>query len=87
MKRRWDVVTVGEIYIDHVFSGLTELAASRRRGLHSQLLARAGWGGCHHRLRHLACLGRRTAVFGVVGETDVPWIAAVLANSMWRQMA
>jgi sugar/nucleoside kinase (ribokinase family) len=22
MKKRWDVVTVGEIYIDHVFSGL-----------------------------------------------------------------
>ena len=22
MTKRWDVVTVGEIYIDHVFSGL-----------------------------------------------------------------
>ncbi len=22
MKKRWDAITVGEIYIDHVFSGL-----------------------------------------------------------------
>jgi sugar/nucleoside kinase (ribokinase family) len=73
MTKRWDVVTVGEIYIDHVFSGLQNWPLPGEEIFTRNYLRELG-GGAAITACGLGRLNRRTAVFGVVGEVEEPWI-------------
>jgi sugar/nucleoside kinase (ribokinase family) len=75
MNKTWDVITVGEIYVDHVFSGFSDwpepgcevFAPSYKREL---------GGGAAITACALARLERRVAVFGVVGCEEFDWIVS-----------
>jgi sugar/nucleoside kinase (ribokinase family) len=71
--KRWDAVTVGEIYIDHVFSGLTNWPQPGEEVFTRDYLRELG-GGAAITACGLGLLGRSTAVFGVVGEVEADWI-------------
>jgi sugar/nucleoside kinase (ribokinase family) len=73
MKKLWDVVTVGEIYVDHVFSGLANWPLPGEEIFTSNYLRELG-GGAAITACGLGRLGRRTAVFGVVGEVECNWM-------------
>jgi sugar/nucleoside kinase (ribokinase family) len=73
MSRRWDAVTVGEIYTDHVFSGLLNWPIPGEEIFTRNYLRELG-GGAAITACGLGLLGRKTAVFGVVGEVECRWI-------------
>ena len=73
MTKRWDAVTVGEIYIDHVFSGLLNWPCPGEEVFTRNYLRELG-GGAAITACGLGLLGRSTAVFGVVGEIEAAWI-------------
>jgi sugar/nucleoside kinase (ribokinase family) len=79
MTKRWDVVTVGEIYIDHVFSGLQNWPLPGEEVFTRNYLRELG-GGAAITACGLGLLGRKTAVFGVVGEVEQAWIRQRLAD-------
>ena len=79
MTKRWDVVTVGEIYIDHVFSGLLNWPGPGEEIFTRNYLRELG-GGAAISACGLGLLGRRTAIFGVVGEVEEQWIKRRLAE-------
>jgi sugar/nucleoside kinase (ribokinase family) len=74
MSKRWDVATVGEIYIDHVFSGLPGWPRPGEEVFTKNYLCEVG-GGAAITACALGLLGRTTAIFGVVGAEDAAWIA------------
>ena len=73
MIKRWDAVTVGEIYIDHVFSGLPNWPRPGEEIFTRNYLRELG-GGAAITACGLSLLGRKTAVFGVVGDVEGDWI-------------
>lgn len=73
MKKRWDVVTVGQIYCDHVFSGLAKWPRPGEEIFTPHYLTELG-GGAAITACGLGRLGRKTAVFGVIGEQESAWI-------------
>ncbi len=73
MTKVWDAVTVGEIYIDHVFSGLQNWPRPGEEIFTRNYLRELG-GGAAITACGLGLLGRKTAVFGVVGEVESVWI-------------
>lgn len=73
MIKRWDAVTVGEIYIDHVFSGLLSWPQPGEEVFTRNYLRELG-GGAAITACGLGRLGRRTAALGVVGEVESAWI-------------
>jgi sugar/nucleoside kinase (ribokinase family) len=73
MTKRWDAVTVGEIYIDHVFSGLPKWPNPGEEIFTRNYLKELG-GGAAITACGLGLLGRKTAVFGVVGRVEAEWI-------------
>jgi len=79
MTKRWDAVTVGEIYIDHVFSGLQNWPLPGEEIFTRNYLRELG-GGAAITACGLGRLNRKTAVFGVVGEVEEPWIKRRLGD-------
>jgi len=79
MTRRWDAVTVGQIYIDHVFSGLQSWPGPGEEVFTRNYLRELG-GGAAITACGLGRLGRKTAVFGVVGEVEAEWISRRLGD-------
>ena len=73
MTKRWDAVTVGEIYTDHVFSGLLSWPRPGEEVFTRNYLRELG-GGAAITACGLGLLGRKTAVFGVIGEVEGEWI-------------
>jgi len=73
MKKRWDVVTVGEIYVDHVFSHLINWPLPGEEIFTRNYLREMG-GGAAITACGLGRLGRSTAVFGVVGNVECAWM-------------
>jgi sugar/nucleoside kinase (ribokinase family) len=73
MTKYWEVATVGEIYIDHVFSGLQNWSQPGEEVYTRDYVHELG-GGAAITACALGRLGRRTAVFGVVGEVENAWI-------------
>lgn len=73
MTKRWDAVTVGEIYIDHVFSGLLHWPGPGEEVFTRNYLRELG-GGAAITACGLGLLDRKTAVFGVVGDVEGEWI-------------
>lgn len=73
MIKRWDAVTVGEIYIDHVFSGLLNWPRPGEEVFTRNYTRELG-GGAAITACGLGLLDRKTAVFGVVGDIEGEWI-------------
>lgn len=68
----YDVAVVGEIYADHVFSGFHAWPQPGEEAL-AQDYARELGGGAVNTACGLARLGRRTRLFGCIGEADLGW--------------
>jgi len=79
MTKRWDAVTVGEIYIDHVFSGLPKWPQPGEEIFTPNYLKELG-GGAAITACGLGLLGRKAAVFGVVGQVEADWIKQRLTD-------
>lgn len=79
MTKCWDVVTVGEIYIDHVFSGLKSWSQPGEEVFTRNYLRELG-GGAAITACSLGRLGRKTAAFGVVGEDEEAWVKQRLSE-------
>jgi sugar/nucleoside kinase (ribokinase family) len=79
MTKRWDVATVGEIYIDHVFSGLKSWPRPGEEIFTPNYVRELG-GGAAITACGLGLLDRRTAIFGAVGEVEESWIKTRLGD-------
>lgn len=75
--KRWDAVVVGEIFVDHVFSGF-ERWPQPGEEIHTDEYIREVGGGAAITACALARLGRKVTTFGIVGSEDA-WIEARLA--------
>jgi sugar/nucleoside kinase (ribokinase family) len=73
MKKRWDAVTVGQIYVDHVFSGLAHWPLPGEEVFTRNYLRELG-GGAAITACGLGRLGRKTSVFGLAGQVERPWM-------------
>jgi sugar/nucleoside kinase (ribokinase family) len=72
MKKLWDVAVVGEIFIDHVFSGFERWPQPGEEHFTDFYVREAG-GGVAITACALARLGRHVSLFAVMGEEDV-WL-------------
>ena len=70
--KRWDVVVVGEIYADHVFSGFQRWPAPGEE-VHAEHYRRELGGGAVNTACALARLQHRVRLIGLIGETDRAW--------------
>lgn len=74
-----DVAVIGEIYVDHVFSGFTRWPAPGEE-VTTEAYTREMGGGAAATACGLARLGRSVALVGLVGADDRDWFAARLAH-------
>ena len=72
-EKTWDVVVVGDFFIDIVMSGFHQLPRLGEEGF-AQTMRREIGGGAAITASGLARLGTRVAVLGVVGSEDGLWI-------------
>lgn len=72
MTKRWEAAIAGEIYVDHVFSGLHRWPAPGEEIFTRDYLREVG-GGAAITACGLARLGRKTTVFSVIGEAEAAW--------------
>jgi sugar/nucleoside kinase (ribokinase family) len=74
-----DVAVIGEIYVDHVFSGFTRWPAPGEE-VTTEAYTREVGGGAAATACGLARLGRSVALVGLVGAEDRDWFAGRLAR-------
>lgn len=79
MPHSYDVAVVGEIYIDHVFSGFPTWPAPGEEVV-TDAYTRDMGGGAAATACGLAKLGRRVALVGLVGADDAAWFRDRLAQ-------
>ncbi len=72
-----DVTVVGEIYIDHVFSGFRTWPQPGEEVFTDQYLQEIG-GGAANTACGLARLGRSVRLLGVIGAADASWLQSRL---------
>jgi sugar/nucleoside kinase (ribokinase family) len=75
----WDVVVVGEIYIDHVMSGF-ETWPGPGEEVTTEHYTREIGGGSATTACGLARLGKAVNLVGIIGEDDAPWVERRLAD-------
>jgi ribokinase len=75
--KAFDVAVVGEMYIDHIFTGLESWPRPGEEVLSRGYLREPG-GGSVNTACGLARLGRRVLLFGLVGAVDLPWFTSRL---------
>jgi sugar/nucleoside kinase (ribokinase family) len=78
-SHRIDVAVVGEIYIDHVFSGFAAWPAPGEEVVTDHYVREIG-GGAAATACGLSRLGRDVALIGLIGEADRAWFEPRLAN-------
>ncbi|WP_448663766.1 carbohydrate kinase family protein [Sphingomonas sp. CJ20] len=78
MSAHFDVAIVGEIYIDHVFSGFTAWPQPGEE-VTTDAYTREMGGGAAATACGLSRLGRSVALVGLVGADDLPWFTGRLA--------
>ncbi len=79
MNKTWDVIAVGEIYVDHILSGFTDWPEPGSEVFAPSYKRELG-GGAAITACGLGRLERRAAVFGVVGCEEFDWIVARFEN-------
>ena len=72
LNKTWDVAVAGEIFADHVFSGFAQWPQPGEEHFTESYLREAG-GGAAITACALSRLGRRVAIFAVMGEGDL-WL-------------
>jgi sugar/nucleoside kinase (ribokinase family) len=70
--KRWDVATVGDLFIDLVLSGFEKLPVLGEEGF-AAALGRDTGGGCANTSCGVAKLGARAAIAGIVGADEAEW--------------
>lgn len=75
--KRWDVVSVGEIYADHVFNGFERWPAPGEEVCTDHYFRELG-GGAINTACGLAQLQCRVRLIGLIGEADRGWFEARL---------
>lgn len=75
----YDVTVIGEIYLDHVFSGFTDWPGPGEEIFTDQYAWELG-GGAVTTACALARLGRKVQLIGIVGEDQLPMVEARLAS-------
>lgn len=76
--KQYDIAAVGEIYIDHIFTGFTNWPQPGEEVFTNQYVQEMG-GGAAITACALGRLGRSVSLVGVVGERELPWFAERLA--------
>lgn len=69
---KYDVAVVGEIYIDHIFTGFSNWPKPGEEIFTRQYVREIG-GGASNTACALARLGRTVHLFGVIGASDAAW--------------
>lgn len=77
--KSWDVAVVGEIYADHVFSGFPQWPGPGEEVIADNYLRELG-GGTINTACALSRLGRRVRLVGLIGDADLDWFEARLAE-------
>jgi sugar/nucleoside kinase (ribokinase family) len=77
--KAFDVAVVGEIYVDHVFSGF-EAWPTPGQEITTEAYVREVGGGTATTACALGRLGRKATVIGAIGAIDRDWIARRLAQ-------
>lgn len=77
MNKRWDVITAGEIYVDHIFTGFATWPDPGAE-VFAPSYARELGGGAAITACGLGRLGRKVAALGAIGTEESTWIASVL---------
>lgn len=72
LTKTWDVAVIGEIFADHVFAGLAQWPQPGEEYFTDHYVREAG-GGAAITACALGRLGRRVAIFAVIGEGDL-WL-------------
>jgi ribokinase len=78
VNKIWDVVVVGEIFADHVFSGFARWPQPGEEHFTDHYIREAG-GGAAITACALGKLGRSVAIFAVMGEEDA-WLQERLSS-------
>ena len=71
--KSFDIAVVGEIYVDHVFSGFGKWPEPGEEVFTDEYVQEVG-GGAAITACALARLGRTVSLIGVVGKKEAPWI-------------
>ena len=74
---KYDVAVVGEIYIDHIFTGFANWPKPGEEVFTRQYTREIG-GGAVNTACALARLGRAARLFGIIGAADAEWFEARL---------
>lgn len=71
--RNYDVAVVGEIYVDHVFTGFGQWPKPGEEVFTNEYVQEIG-GGAAITACALGQLGRSVGVFGVIGKQEMQWV-------------
>ncbi len=71
-EKQWDVIVVGDLFIDLVMTGFSKLPAMGEEALASAMGREIG-GGAATTSCGLAALGLKASVFGMVGADEIAW--------------
>jgi sugar/nucleoside kinase (ribokinase family) len=77
--KNFDIAVVGEIYVDHVFTGFAEWPEPGEEVFTDEYVQEVG-GGAAITACALARLGRTVSLIGVVGRKEAPWVEKRLAD-------
>lgn len=77
--KRYDIAVVGEIYVDHIFTGFGKWPEPGEEVFTDEYVQEVG-GGAAITACALGRLGRSVRLIGLVGEKDLPWFTARLAS-------
>ncbi len=76
--KTYDIAVVGEIYVDHVFTGFASWPQPGEEVFTQEYVQEVG-GGAAITACALARLGRSVSLIGAVGEKEMPWISQRLS--------
>ncbi len=77
--KTYDVAVIGEIYVDHVFTGFAQWPQPGEEVFTTEYVQELG-GGAAITACALGRLGRSVMLVGVVGRHELPWVAQRLAQ-------
>lgn len=77
--KKYDIAVVGEIYVDHIFTGFVQWPQPGEEVFTNQYAQEVG-GGAAITACALGRLGRAVSLIGVVGEKQFPWFADRLTS-------
>ncbi|HEX3891497.1 MAG TPA: carbohydrate kinase family protein [Terracidiphilus sp.] len=77
--KKYDLVVVGEIYVDHVLTGFSRWPQPGEEVYAQDYVLELG-GGAANTACALGRLGRSVSLIGTIGEAEAPWVHERLSN-------